>query len=186
MIEVTKTAFDGLCIIKPKVFNDSRGYFFESFNASDFEKNNLPFQFVQDNQSYSKFGTLRGLHFQLEPHAQTKLIRAVAGQILDVVVDLRPQSKTFKTTFTIELSSENQLQLLVPKGFAHGFVTLSETALVAYKCDALYSPSHDRGIAFNDPELKIDWKVPAHQLLLSEKDQKHPTLSDYLLKAEKI
>lgn len=180
MIEITKTEAEGLFVIKPKVFNDSRGYFVETYNLNTFKKHGLTHIFVQDNQSFSQRGTLRGLHFQLSPYAQTKLVRVIQGEILDVVVDLRKDSKTFKKVFYQELSEENGLQFLVPKGFAHGFVVLSETALVAYKCDDFYAPSHDGGIAFNDPDLKIDWCLPANQLVVSEKDKKHPTLKEYL------
>ncbi len=180
MIEVTKTEAEGLCIIKPKVFHDARGYFVETFNLSEFKKHGLPHVFVQDNQSFSKRGVLRGLHFQTAPHAQTKLVRAVNGKILDVVVDLRKDSKTFKKVFSVELSDENGLQLLVPKGFAHAFVVLSETALVAYKCDELYAPAHDGGLLYNDPDLNIDWRLPADELIVSDKDKKLPTLKEYL------
>lgn len=180
MIEVTKTEFEGLCIIKPKVFYDDRGFFSETFNLSDFQKHGLNYNFIQDNQSFSKKGVVRGLHLQKDPHAQTKLVRVIHGKILDVAVDLRKNSKTFKKIFSIELSEENHLQLLIPKGFAHGFIALSETALVAYKCDELYSPTHDAGIAYNDADLQIDWRLPAVQLIISEKDKKHPTLREFL------
>lgn len=180
MIEVKKTAAEGLVLIKPRVFTDSRGYFVEMFNARALEAQGLPSKFVQDNQSFSKRGVLRGLHFQRPPYAQTKLVRAIQGRILDVVVDLRPDSATFKQVFSFELSSETGWQLLVPKGFAHAFLVLSETALVAYKCDDFYAPESDGGIVYNDPDLAIEWPLPPGELIVSEKDQKLPTLKEHL------
>lgn len=180
MIEITKTEAEGLCIIKPKVFHDNRGYFVETYNFNELKKHGLQHVFVQDNQSFSKRGVLRGLHFQTSPYAQTKLVRVIQGKILDVAVDLRRDSKTFKKSFSTELSDENGLQFLIPKGFAHAFVVLSDTALVSYKCDDFYAPKNDGGLLYSDPELNIDWKLPADQLIVSDKDKKLPTLKEYL------
>ena len=175
------TPFEDLFVFEPRIFSDSRGYFFESFNEKLFEEElNQSFHFVQDNQSKSNYGTLRGLHFQKGEFAQRKLVRVLSGVILDVVLDLRPESKTFKKHLSIELSDENKKQLLVPKGFAHGFVALSESAEVFYKCDNYYNPQAEGGIYFGDPDLGIDWKVPHHKLIVSEKDQKNITLKKYL------
>jgi dTDP-4-dehydrorhamnose 3,5-epimerase len=176
-----KTDFKDLYIFEPKVFEDSRGYFFESFNQKTFEsETNLKFDFVQDNQSKSTYGTLRGLHFQKADAAQAKLVRVLSGRVLDVVVDLRPNSTTFKKSYSIELSAENKKQLFIPRGFAHGFVVLSETAEFFYKCDNYYNPQAEGGLLFSDPDLNIDWKVPHDQLILSDKDKKNPTLKEYL------
>jgi dTDP-4-dehydrorhamnose 3,5-epimerase len=176
-----KTDLKDLYLFEPKVFEDSRGYFFESFNQNVFEKEtNLKNHFVQDNQSKSSYGTLRGLHFQKADAAQAKLVRVVSGRVLDVVVDLRPNSTTFKKSYSIELSAENKKQLFVPRGFAHGFVVLSETAEFFYKCDNYYNPQAEGGLLFSDPDLNIDWKVPHDQLILSDKDKKNPTLKEYL------
>ena len=164
MIDVKETAAEGLVLIKPRVFTDSRGYFVETFNARALEAQGLPSKFVQDNQSFSKRGVLRGLHFQRAPYAQTKLVRAIQGRILDVVVDLRPDSATFKQVFSFE----------------HAFLVLSETALVAYKCDDFYAPESDGGIVYNDPDLAIEWPLPSSELIVSEKDQKLPTLKEHL------
>ncbi len=178
MLEVVHTGIAGLLLIKPKVHGDARGYFFESYNKRAFETVGVTCEFVQDNQSFSKYGTLRGLHFQVGEHAQTKLVRVLDGRILDVAVDLRPSSTTFGKVFSAELSSDNHLQMLVPKGFAHGFVVLSETALVSYKCDGFYAPEHEAGIHYADPQLAIDWQVPLSQILVSEKDKKHATFRE--------
>jgi dTDP-4-dehydrorhamnose 3,5-epimerase len=167
----------GVKVLKPRVFKDERGYFFESYNSRVFESLVGQIQFVQDNQSLSKHGVLRGLHYQTDPRAQTKLVRVLKGAIWDVAVDLRKDSKTFGKWFGLELSDENQLQLLVPKGFAHGFVTLSDSALVAYKVDEVYSKEHDRGIRYDDPFLKIDWPVKS-DLILSEKDRSLPLMAN--------
>lgn len=169
-MKIESTPFEGLLILTPRIFADERGYFFESYNAHTFKQNGLDFDWVQDNQSSSTYGVIRGLHFQKPPHAQTKLIRVLQGEILDVVVDLRHDSKTFGQTYSILLSSENQLQLLIPKGFAHGFVVLSERADVMYKCDQLYNKESESGILFNDPKLNIDWKVDANKMIVSSKD----------------
>jgi dTDP-4-dehydrorhamnose 3,5-epimerase len=175
----TPTTLPGLIIFEPKIFEDSRGYFFEAYNESLFEQNSMDISFVQDNQSRSSYGVIRGLHYQLPPYAQTKLIRVLAGSILDIVVDLRIGSPTFAETFAIELSSENKKQLLVPKGFAHGFSVLSETTEVLYKCDEYYNKESERGLAYNDPSLAIDWKIPAGKALISEKDSLLPLFNTY-------
>jgi dTDP-4-dehydrorhamnose 3,5-epimerase len=171
-----KTDFPGLIIIEPTVFKDSRGYFFESYNEKQFAAESIEIRFVQDNQSKSSYGVIRGLHYQLAPHAQTKLIRVLSGTILDVVVDIRKGSPTYGNTFSLELSAANNKQLLVPKGFAHGFSVLSETAEVIYKCDAFYNKESEAGIVFNDPALKIDWGIPADKAIISEKDLVHPSI----------
>ena len=169
-MKIDSTPFEGLFVLAPRVFADERGYFFESFNELTFKQNNIDFNWVQDNQSSSKYGVIRGLHFQKPPFAQTKLIRVLQGEILDVVVDLRHASKTFGQSYSILLSSQNHLQLLIPKGFAHGFSVLSETADVMYKCDELYNKESESGILFNDPKLGIDWKVDADKMVVSSKD----------------
>jgi dTDP-4-dehydrorhamnose 3,5-epimerase len=171
------TPIPDLWVIEPRVFTDNRGYFFESFNAMQFEKA-MGFQlnFVQDNQSLSSRGVMRGLHYQLPPHDQSKLIRAIVGEILDVAVDIRKGSPTYGKHFSIILSAENKKQLFVPKGFAHGFVVLSEKAEICYRCDNFYAPQHEGGIHYSDPELNIDWKMPNDQLIVSEKDQELPFL----------
>lgn len=171
-----KTAFPGLLIYEPKVFNDGRGYFFESYTESLFRQEGLDILFVQDNQARSTRGVLRGLHYQQEPYAQTKLIRTLEGTILDVVVDLRKGSPTFEKWFSIELSAENKKQLLVPKGFAHGYAVLSETAEVFYKCDNFYHKASEGGVIFNDPSLDIDWQMDLSQAIVSEKDLQLPVL----------
>jgi dTDP-4-dehydrorhamnose 3,5-epimerase len=175
-MKVIKTAIPDLFIIEPSVFEDSRGYFFESYNQNDFEKADLHFKFVQDNQSKSSYGVIRGLHYQIEPHGQTKLVRVLSGKIYDVTVDIRKGSPTFGKWVGVELSEENKKQVLVPKGFAHGFSVLSETAVVFYKCDNFYRPESDRGIIYNDKSLNIDWKIEPEKAIVSEKDSKHPTL----------
>lgn len=171
-----KTEFPGLIIIEPTVFKDSRGYFFESYNKNNFKAAGINIPFVQDNQSKSCYGVIRGLHYQLAPHAQTKLIRALSGSILDVVVDIRKGSPTFGCVFSIELSAANNKQLLIPQGFAHGFSVLSETAEVMYKCDAFYHKEAEAGILFNDVELNIDWKIPSDKAIVSDKDMQQPAL----------
>lgn len=169
-MKVVETGFEGLFVLEPRVFADERGYFFESFNSQTFKSNGLDFDWVQDNQSHSIHGVIRGLHFQKPPHAQTKLIRVLKGEIVDVVVDLRHISPTYGKSFSVVLSSQNKLQLLVPKGFAHGFSVLSEEADVMYKCDALYNKETESGILFNDPLLGIDWQVSQDKMIVSEKD----------------
>lgn len=172
------TPIPGLLIFQPAVFEDSRGHFFESYNEHTFHAAGITNHFVQDNQSFSTKGVIRGLHFQRPPYAQAKLVRAVSGTILDVAVDIRKGSPTYGKNFSIELSAENKIQLFIPAGFAHGFSVLSETAELAYKCDALYHKESDGGILFNDPELAIDWKVPAGKIIVSEKDLHLPLLAD--------
>ena len=171
-----KTEFPGLIIIEPTVFTDSRGYFFESYNENNFKAEGIDTRFVQDNQSKSSYGVIRGLHYQLAPHAQTKLIRVLSGSILDIVVDIRKGSPTYANAFSIELSAENNKQLFIPKGFAHGFSVLSETAEVIYKCDEFYHKESEAGIVFNDAALNIDWKIPAASAIISDKDLVHPSL----------
>ncbi len=173
-----KTEFPGLLIFEPKIFEDSRGYFFESYNERVFSAEGIEINFVQDNQASSVFGVVRGLHYQLEPYAQTKLIRVLTGSIIDAVVDIRKSSPTYGKTYSIELSSKNKKQLLVPRGFAHGYSVISETAEVFYKCDQFYHKEADGGIAWNDPALKIDWKIPADKITVSEKDKHHPLLEN--------
>ncbi|MBK7632525.1 MAG: dTDP-4-dehydrorhamnose 3,5-epimerase [Ignavibacteriales bacterium] len=167
-MEVIKTEFDGLLIIKPKVFGDERGYFFESFNDVNYQKAGIDFCFVQDNISKSKKNTVRGLHYQIGENAQGKLCKVVYGKVLDVAVDIRFGSPTFGKYFSSELSEENHAQLWIPPGFAHGFSVLSDEAIFSYKCTALYSKEHERAILFNDPDLNIDWKVK--NPIVSEKD----------------
>lgn len=174
---IERTHFPGLMIVRPEVYEDSRGYFFESYNQKNFSKENITFNFIQDNQARSSYGIVRGLHYQLEPYAQTKLVRALSGTILDVVVDIRKGSPTFGKVYSIELSADNKLQLLIPRGFAHGYSVLSETAEVFYKCDAYYNKESEGGIAWNDPFLNIDWKVPDGQAVLSEKDLRYPGIA---------
>ncbi|MEA3316558.1 MAG: dTDP-4-dehydrorhamnose 3,5-epimerase [Bacteroidota bacterium] len=177
-MEIIKTKIPDLLIIKPKIFEDHRGYFFESYNEKLFNSNNINIKFVQDNQSFSSYGTIRGLHYQLAPYAQTKLIRVLQGKIYDVAIDIRENSPTFGKWFGQELSSDNKLQLLVPQGFAHGFSVLSETATVLYKCDNLYNPESERGINFLDKELNIDWKIEKNKAIVSSKDNILPALID--------
>ena len=174
----TKTDFPGLVIIEPTVFTDSRGYFFESFNQNNFKQNGIATSFVQDNQSKSAYGVIRGLHYQLAPYAQTKLIRVLTGAIIDVVVDLRTGSPTFGKAFSLELSAENHKQLLVPKGFAHGFSVISPTTEVIYKCDSFYNKEAEAGIAFDDAALNINWQVPANKVIISDKDRMNPLLKN--------
>ena len=164
------TDFPGLLVYEPKVFEDSRGYFFESYNYNAFAAEGVDMKFVQDNQAKSSYGVIRGLHYQLNPHAQTKLVRTLQGSILDVVVDIRIGSPTYGKVFSIELSEENKKQLLVPKGFAHGYSVLSETSVVMYKCDGFYNKQSEGGILYSDPLLDIDWKIPADKVIVSEKD----------------
>ena len=174
----TKTPIHDLLIFEPKVFNDPRGYFFESYNANTFLIDGIDIKFVQDNQAKSSYGVIRGLHYQLAPYAQTKLIRVLSGAILDVAVDIRKGSPTYGQVFAIELSAENKKQLLVPKGFAHGYSVISETAEVMYKCDEFYNKQSEGGIAYNDPKLNIDWMIPADKALVSDKDLVYPSVDD--------
>lgn len=178
-MQIEATDFAGLYVITPRVFNDERGFFFESYNDSVFKnKHGMDFKWVQDNQSHSTYGVIRGLHMQKAPHAQTKLIRVLQGNILDVVVDMRKNEKTFGKVFSIELSSENKKQLFIPKGFIHGFSVLSETADVLYKIDDFYHKESEVGVLYNDAELNIDWKVPVEKQLVSEKDIVLPAFKD--------
>jgi dTDP-4-dehydrorhamnose 3,5-epimerase len=176
-MKVIKTNIQDLYIIEPKVFEDERGYFFESYNQLKYKEAGIDIDFVQDNQSKSSFGVIRGLHYQLAPHAQTKLVRALEGTIWDIAVDIRIGSPTYGQWLGIELSADNKRQLLVPQGFAHGFSVLSPTAIVFYKCDKVYHPGSERGIQYNDPEMKIDWKISSSAEVLSAKDKKHLPLS---------
>ncbi len=174
-----KTDIPDLLVFEPKIFGDDRGYFFESYNQNTFLKEgDIGIQFIQDNQARSVYGVVRGLHYQTNPYSQTKLVRALRGSILDVVVDLRIGSPAYGKVFSIELTEENKKQLLVPQGFAHGYSVLSETAEVFYKCDNFYNKDAEGGVAYNDPSLNIDWKIPADKMLLSAKDLVHPAFAD--------
>ncbi len=178
-MEVIKTGIEGVVIIEPKIFGDERGYFFESFNAAEFaRKVGVNTVFVQDNESKSKYGVLRGLHFQKGEFAQSKLVRVVEGRVIDVAVDIRRGSPTFGKHVAVELSKDNKRQLFIPRGFAHGFAVLSEEAVFQYKCDNLYAPAHEGAIAWNDPKIGIDWQIRPEDAVLSEKDKKHPTLDE--------
>jgi dTDP-4-dehydrorhamnose 3,5-epimerase len=161
------------------ILEDSRGYFFESYNENYFRQNNIKATFVQDNQSKSSFGVIRGLHYQRPPHAQSKLVRVLSGAVIDTVLDLRTGSPTYGETFSIELSSENKKQLFIPKGFAHGFSVVSSTAEVIYKCDTYYNRESESGIFYNDPQLQIDWELPTDKILVSEKDLGLPLFNSY-------
>ena len=176
MINVIQTEIPDVVIIEPKVFGDARGYFFESWSQKDFDEQVRPIKFVQDNESKSSYGVLRGLHFQKGKHAQSKLVRVVKGRVLDVAVDIRKGSPTFGKYVSCELTEDNHRQFFVPRGFAHGFVVLSDIAVFQYKCDNLYAPTEEGAIAWDDPALGIDWKVPAVDVMLSEKDKLHPLL----------
>lgn len=178
MINVIKTDIEGVVIIEPKVFGDERGYFMETWSQRDFDEQVRPIKFVQDNESKSKYGVLRGLHFQKGEHAQSKLVRVLKGRVLDIAVDIRKGSPTFGKHVSVELTSDNHRQIFIPRGFAHGFVVLSDEAVFQYKCDNLYTPQSEGAIAWNDPALGIDWQIPAKDILLSEKDQHHPLLAD--------
>lgn len=183
-MEIIETPLAGCLVIKPKVITDARGYFMESFNEESFNKaTGLNVHFVQDNQSFSTFGVLRGLHFQSDEHAQAKLVRVLKGEVLDVAVDLRIKSKTYGKYFSVVLSEENKLQFFVPRGFAHGFVVLSEYAEFFYKCDNYYNKASEGGLHFNDPELNINWQLPAGSLLVSDKDAILPFLAELKLQA---
>ena len=177
-MNIIRTSIDGVWIIEPRVFEDPRGYFFESYNQKEFDEKIGPVRFVQDNESYSSYGVLRGLHFQKPPFAQSKLVRVVRGRVLDVAVDIRKGSPTYGQHVAVELSGENHRQFFIPRGFAHGFVVLSETALFQYKCDNFYAPQSEGAVAWNDSALNIDWRVPADKVILSEKDRHHPLLKD--------
>ncbi|MBR2906359.1 MAG: dTDP-4-dehydrorhamnose 3,5-epimerase [Lentisphaeria bacterium] len=177
-MQIIDTAIEEVKIVVPQVFGDARGYFFESWSESKYKEAGIDCCWVQDNESKSKYGVLRGLHYQAAPYTQAKLVRVIEGCVLDVTVDIRKGSSTFGKHVAVELSAENKYQLFVPRGFAHGFVVLSESVVFAYKCDNIYMPSHERGIAFNDPALGIDWKEKDTNFLLSAKDSKNPLLAD--------
>lgn len=177
-MKMTRTDIEGLVVIEPRVFGDSRGYFFESFSQREFEKEVGQVRFVQDNESKSSYGVIRGLHFQKPPHTQSKLVRVVKGRVLDVAVDLRRDSKTYGKYFSVELTEDNHLQLFIPKGFAHGFAVLSDEAVFQYKCDEFYAPESEGAIAWNDPDIGVDWQIPEDKVILSEKDKKHPSFKD--------
>jgi len=174
----TETKLKGVWIIEPKVHNDARGYFMESYKQAAFETHIGKINFIQDNESKSTFGVLRGLHYQLPPFAQSKLVRAVLGVVLDVAVDIRKGSPTFGQYVAVELSADNKRQLFIPQGMAHGFLVLSPEAVFAYKVDNIYAPQAERSILYNDPEIGIDWKIPAAQIILSEKDKMAPLLNE--------
>ena len=178
-MEVIKTAIEGVVIIEPKVFKDQRGYFFESFSQREFEAKVRKINFVQDNESMSSYGVMRGLHFQRPPYTQSKLVRCVNGRVLDVAVDIRKGSPTYGQHVAVELSEDNHRQFFVPRGFAHGFAVLSDTAVFQYKCDNFYAPQADGGISIKDKSLGIDWKIPTDMVILSEKDTSHSCLKDF-------
>ena len=178
-MEIIKTNIEGVVIIEPRIFKDDRGYFFESFSQREFEEKVCKTTFVQDNESKSNYGVLRGLHFQKPPFAQSKLVRVIKGAVLDVAVDIRKGSPTFGQYVSVELTGENHRQFFIPRGFAHGFSVLSEEVIFQYKCDNFYSPQSEGAIAWNDPDLNIDWRIPAEKVVLSEKDSKHPRLKDW-------
>jgi dTDP-4-dehydrorhamnose 3,5-epimerase len=178
-MNVIKTDIEGVVIIEPKIFKDSRGYFFESFSQREFDENVTPINFVQDNESMSSYGVMRGLYFQKPPHTQSKLVRCVKGRVLDVAVDIRKGSPTYGRHVAVELTEDNHRQLFIPKGFAHGFAVLSDVAVFQYKCDEFYHPEVDGGISIIDDSLGIDWKIPTDKAILSEKDTKHPLLAEF-------
>ena len=183
-MEIIKTSIDGVLIIEPRVFKDSRGYFFESFSQREFDEKVTPIlghsiNFVQDNESMSSYGVMRGLHYQRMPYTQSKLVRCVKGAVLDVAVDIRKGSPTFGQHVAVELTEDNHRQFFIPRGFAHGFAVLSETAVFQYKCDNYYAPANDGGISIKDDSFGIDWKIPTDKALLSEKDTKHVLLKDF-------
>ena len=177
-MEVIKTAIEGVLIVEPRVFKDARGYFFESFSEREFFEKVRPIHFVQDNESMSSYGVMRGLHFQRPPYTQAKLVSCTHGRVFDVAVDIRKGSPTYGKWYGVELSEENHLQFFIPHGFAHGFSVLSEKAVFSYKCDNLYHPEADGGILLSDPALAIDWKIPEGDRIISDKDTKHPLLKD--------
>jgi len=177
-MEIIKTPIEGLLIIKPRVFADARGFFIESYNEARYREAGVDVSFCQDNMSQSQYGVIRGLHYQLAPHSQSKLVSVVQGTVWDVAVDLRQGSPTYGQWYGVELNDVEKTQFFIPKGFAHGFSVLSETAIFAYKCDDLYNLPLERGLMYNDPSLNIDWKIPADKAVISEKDLKHPFLAD--------
>ena len=177
-MEVIKTGIEGVVIIEPRVFEDPRGYFFESYSQKEFDSKVRPVVFVQDNESCSSYGVMRGLHFQAPPFSQSKLVRCVRGRVLDVAVDIRRGSPTYGRHVAVELSAENHRQLFIPRGFAHGFAVLSNEAVFQYKCDSFYAPQSEGAIAWDDPDLGIDWRIPPERVVLSEKDRHHDRLKD--------
>ena len=177
-MKVIKTDIEGVFIIEPVVFEDERGYFFESYNQADLKKQGIDYNFIQDNQSKSRYGTIRGIHFQKGEFSQAKLVRVLEGKVLDVAVDLRKKSPTFGKHVAVELSAENKRQLMIPRGFGHGFSVLSETAVFAYKCDNVYNKASECGIRYNDPTLNIDWKIDPDKVILSEKDKQNLLLEE--------
>lgn len=178
-MKIVKTAIEGLVIIEPRIFEDARGYFFESFSQREFDEKVAQIRFVQDNESKSSYGVMRGLHFQRPPFTQSKLVRCVKGAVLDVAVDIRKGSPTYGQHVAVELTEENHRQFFIPKGLAHGFAVLSETAVFQYKCDEFYHPESDSGISILDDSLGIDWRIPTDKAILSEKDTKHSVLMDF-------
>lgn len=179
MIKVIKTGIEGIVIIEPKIFGDSRGYFFESWSQKDFDELVRPVKFVQDNESMSTYGVMRGLHFQHPPFTQSKLVRCVNGAVLDVAVDIRKGSPTYGQHVAVELTEDNHRQFFVPRGFAHGFAVLSDVAVFQYKCDNFYAPQADGGISILDDSLGVDWRIPTDKAILSDKDTKHACLKDF-------
>ena len=177
-MEVIQTAIEGVVIIEPRLFNDARGYFFESFSQRDFDRLVRTVHFVQDNESKSSYGVLRGLHFQKPPYAQSKLVRVIKGAVLDVAVDIRKGSPTFGQHVAVELTEENHRQFFIPRGFAHGFSVLTPEVIFQYKCDNFYAPHSEGALAWDDPDLGINWRIPSDKILLSEKDKRHPRLKD--------
>jgi len=179
-MEIIETAIKGVFIIEPRIFKDARGYFFESFSERELEEKIGNIHFVQDNESYSSYGVIRGLHFQKPPYSQAKIVRVIKGAVLDVAVDLRKHSPTYGQHIAVELTSENHRQLFIPRGFAHGFAVLSDEVLFQYKCDNYYAPQSEGGIRWDDPDLNIDWQIPTDKVILSEKDTKHPLLKEFV------
>lgn len=182
IMNIIKTSIKGVVIIEPQIVKDENGnYIYESFSQKEFDEKVTLVKFVQDNESMSTYGVIRGLHFQREPYAQSKLVRCVKGKVLDVAVDIRKGSPTYGQHVAVELSDENHRQVFIPKGFAHGFAVLSEVAIFQYKCDEFYHPESEGGILLNDPALGIDWKIPVVDAILSDKDKKHPLLKDLVV-----
>lgn len=177
-MKVIQTDIEGVMIIEPRIFEDSRGYFFEAFSEREFAEQVCNCHFVQDNEAKSSYGVVRGLHFQLPPHAQSKLVRVVKGKVVDIAVDIRKSSPTFGKHVAVELSADNHRQVFIPRGFAHGYAVLSDEAILEYKCDNYYAPESEGAIAWNDIDLAIDWQIPTEKVILSEKDKHHPTLAE--------